>query len=201
MEFKSFQFKAAGENQIEGYAATFGNVDSVGDIILQGAFVKSLATNKPKMLWQHDKDDLIGVWNEYFEDSNGLFVKGIFANTQCGNEARELAKIGAVSEMSIGYSVVKANYRADGVRILEELELREVSLVTFPANEKAKITRVKSLPQNVREFEIFLRDVGGYSHKAAKSIAAKGFKSADCRDDTEDELINSLQKTINILKG
>jgi HK97 family phage prohead protease len=201
MEFKSFQFKAAGENQIEGYAATFGNVDAVGDIILQGAFSKSLATYKPKMLWQHDSDDLIGVWNEHFEDSNGLFVKGIFANTQCGNEARELAKIGAVSEMSIGYSVVKANYRADGIRILEELELREVSLVTFPANEKAKITRVKSLPTTEREFENFLRDVGGYSQQMAKTITATGFKSANQRDAGEADLVNSLQKTINILKG
>jgi HK97 family phage prohead protease len=199
MEYKNFtntlEIKAEG-GAIEGYAATFGNVDNVGDVILSGAFSKSLLTRKPKMLWQHDSDDIIGVWNEAFEDLSGLLVKGIFANTQCGNEARELAKIGAVTEMSIGYSVSKASYRSDGIRVLEELDLYEVSLVTFPANDKAKITRVKSSHKNERDFENFLREAG-YSREAAKIVVSKGFKALNnqCEaDNSNAELVADFRK-------
>lgn len=186
MEYKQLQFKA-NDAGLEGYAATFGNVDNVGDVIVQGAFLKSLSMRKPKFMLQHDTDDLIGVITSAAEDSTGLYIKADFANIQCAQDARELVKMGAITEMSIGYSVKDYEYRADGVRVLKEIELYEVSLVTFPANDKAKITRVKSLPNTEREFESFLRDVGGYSHAAAKTITAHGFKALSGQRDVEAE--------------
>ena len=186
MEYKQLQFKA-NESGLEGYAATFGNVDSVGDVILQGAFLKSLTTRKPKFCLQHDSDDLIGVISDANEDTTGLYIKASFANIQCAQDARELVKIGAIGEMSIGYSVKDYEYRSDGVRVLKEIELFEISLVTFPANDKAKITKVKSLPNTEREFESFLRDVGGYSNAAAKTITAHGFKALSSQRDVEAE--------------
>lgn len=185
MELKHMQFKA-NESGLEGYAATFGNVDNVGDVILQGAFIKSLAKRMPKFMLQHDTDDLIGIVNEAFEDSTGLYIKASFANIQCAQDARELVKMGAISEMSIGYTVTDYEYRADGIRVLKEIELYEVSLVTFPANDKAKITRVKSLPATEREFEGFLRDAG-YSHAQAKTIVAHGYKALSSQRDVDSQ--------------
>ncbi len=206
MELKSMalQFKAD-ENTLEGYAATFNNVDSVNDVIVKGAFIKSLAKRKPKFCYQHEEDELIGVIIDAYEDEIGLYIKATFANTQCAQDARELTKIGAIEQMSIGYAVRDSEYRSDGVRVLKEIDLYEVSLVTFPANEKARVTRVKSLPQTERQFESFLRDVGGFSAQAAKTITAKGFKAvSNHRDDdvgglTESEVAELTQSFINIL--
>lgn len=186
MELKQMQFKST-ESGLEGYAATFGNVDNVGDVIVAGAFTKSLQTRKPKFCLQHDSDELIGVITSALEDTEGLFIKADFANIQCAQDARELVRIGAIMEMSIGYSTKEYEIRQDGVRVLKEIELYEISLVTFPANDKAKITKVKSQPTTARELESFLRDVGGYPHQAAKAIAAGGFKALGNLRDVEAE--------------
>ncbi len=190
----------AAARTIEGYASVFGNVDRTNDIIMPGAFVESLAGRMPKMLYQHDSDDLIGVWDEAREDSRGLYVKGRLANTDCGNEAYELAKMGALDAMSIGYSPLEFEYDEKGIRKLNKVELWEVSLVTFPANESARLTGVKS-HNNEREFEGFLRDAG-YSREAAKIITAHGFKALSGQRDAEAvELVSTINNAINILKG
>jgi len=198
-ETKHIQFKAT-ETGLEGYAATFNNVDRVNDVIVQGAFIKSISKFMPKFCLQHDSDDLIGVISEAYEDANGLYIKASFANIQCAQDARELVKMGAIQEMSIGYSVVEAEYRQDGVRLLKEIDLYEVSLVTFPANEKAKITRVKSLPQTEREFESFLRDVGGYPIAAAKAITAQGFKALGNLRDEEAKQLEEVAQLTDVFK-
>ncbi len=196
MQYKHMQFKAM-ENSLEGYAATFGNVDNVGDVIIKGAFAKSLAKLKPKFCYQHKSDELIGVIESAVEDDNGLYIKAIFANTQDAQDARELSKIGAIEEMSIGYIARDYEYRSDGVRVLKEIELLEVSLVAFPANDKAKITQVKSQPNTEREFESFLRDVGGYSQAAAKIITAHGFKALSGQRDVEAEDAKKLADNLD----
>ena len=87
------------DRTVEGWASTFGNKDSYNDIILPGAFADSLAERKPKMLWQHNSDEPIGVWDTATETPQGLYVKGRFADTPRGNEAYTLAKMGALDSM------------------------------------------------------------------------------------------------------
>lgn len=191
-------------NSIEGIASKYGNKDHVGDVVVYGAFSRSLKERKPKMLWQHRTDMPIGVWDELKETDEGLYVKGRFSDTQAGREARELAKDGAIDSMSIGYATVKSEYdEVNSLRKLVDVDLYEISLVTFPANDKATITSVKADSiKDIRDFEDHLREVG-FSNYKAKLIAVNGFKgtSNDSRDDSICELKKSINHTINILKG
>lgn len=142
-----------------GYASVFDVVDSQRDIIIRGAFAHTLQGRTPliKLLWQHQQHDPIGVLDRLFEDERGLYVEGtLLLDVQRAREAYALLKSGAVQGMSIGYSPVR--YRIDaetGVRILSEVDLWEVSLVTFAANEAAKVTVVKHAEPvlNSREIE------------------------------------------------
>jgi HK97 family phage prohead protease len=177
------EIKASAEGVIEGYGSVFGNVDSYGDIVVAGAFDATLKSSArlPAMLWQHSADEPIGVWTEMREDKRGLVVKGQLAlGTQRGREALELIKLGALSGLSIGYRTVRSSFdEQSGLRSLHELELWEVSPVTFPANEAARITSAKSAwagVQTVRDFETFLR-AAGVPRGAAESIAKQGFKA------------------------
>ena len=198
LTLKSLEIKQDGEkNVFEGYASTFGNSDSVGDIISRGAFTKSLNSGRlPKMLWQHRMDKPIGVYTEIREDEKGLYVKGKLANTALGNDAAELARLGAIDSMSIGFSIEDAEYdRNTQTRIIKELNLFEISLVTFPANDQAKITSAKTeLPQTERQFEKFLRDAG-FSREAAKGITLKGFKAESSQRDAGLEALSSEDLT------
>lgn len=130
---------------IEGYASVFGQADRGGDVVLPGAYRKSLkelAQNgrRVKMLWQHDPAQPIGVWDEVREDERGLFVKGrILDGIAKGREAAELIAAGALDGLSIGYRTVSARKGEGGGRHLTELELWEVSLVTFPMLPEARV--------------------------------------------------------------
>lgn len=206
-QFKSFGFEFATKTEgdvvrIEGYGSTFGNVDHGGDVVQRGAFVKSLAARMPKMFWQHDAKQIPGMWERASEDTKGLYLDGYFLNTTLGRDVAEQAKAGAIDTLSIGYVVKDAEFSSDKkTRTLKEVNLLEVSLVTFPMNDQARIVAVKSLPQTVREFEGFLRDAG-YSVAEAKAIASRGFKQADeLRDADTDALIQSLNSVIHKLKG
>lgn len=179
-KFLPFELKLAedGTRRVSGYGAVFGNVDSYGDIILPGAFAKSLASRgMPKMLAQHDWGKVPGMWDVAKEDEKGLYLEGPFAKTPLGEEYQELAQMGALGGMSIGYRTLDSEYNREGHRLLKEVELWEVSLVTFPANDQATITGVKSSPDNIRDFEKLLREEGGYSREDATTIALHGFKA------------------------
>lgn len=132
-----------------GYGSVFGLVDSQRDMMLAGAFSRTLAgrVQQIKLLWQHQQDEPIGVFDVIREDANGLYVEGrLLLEVQRAREAYTLLKEGAVRGLSIGYSPVR--YTTDGktgVRKLAEVELWEISLVTFPANEAAQVTVVKQL--------------------------------------------------------
>jgi len=139
----------AEDGTFSGYAATFGNVDQGGDIILPGAFAKSLLARpatRVKMLRQHDQSEPIGVWTSLVEDRKGLKAEGrIIVDTVKGRETHLLMKAGALDGMSIGYRVKRARFdRAKNARLIEEVELAEVSIVTFPMNPKATVTAVKN---------------------------------------------------------
>jgi len=183
-ERKNFatEWKAdAATGAVEGYGAVFGNVDTYGDIIMPGAFA-SVGNNgrKVKMLWQHNPDQPIGVWDEVREDARGLFVKGrILPGVERGREAIELMAAGAIDGLSIGYRTKDSEYR-DGNRYLKEVELWETSIVTFPANEMAGAS-LKSI-ETERDLERALIDCG-LSRKAAKAIAAQGKGYLGHRDD------------------
>lgn len=173
----SLDIKATGEEgHIEGYGAVFGNVDSYGDVIEPGAFRDTLAVRKPKMLWQHNMSDPIGVWDEYQEDSRGLYMKGRIAiKSNKGRDAYELVKAGAIDGLSIGY--ITKDYAMDGNnRRLKRVDLFETSLVTAPANAAAFVTSFKSV--EVRDVETVLRQMG-FTRSEAKAMANAAWKRRD----------------------
>jgi len=188
-----------------GYASTFGGKpDSYGDVIAPGAFTKTLTSGKNvKMLWQHKYDEPIGVWKSIVENKTGLKVTGQLAmKTQKGKEAFELMKIGALDAMSIGYFTVDYEINNDtNIRTLKEIDLVEISPVTFPANTSATITQVKSMIEEagtVRELEKGLRDVG-LSKEASKYVASlckTGLtsKGKAFPEDTLSEILRSLKE-------
>ena len=209
------------ENKIghfEGYGAVFGNIDDVNDVIVRGAFVESLSKDGlPSMLLQHKSEDVIGVWTEAREDERGLYLKGsLNLDVQKGREAYALLKQGALKGLSIGY--LTKDYSMDqttGIRTLKKLKLLEVSIVTFPANPKAKISGVKLAPATIREYERFLRDAG-FGKTQAKALASKGWSGFEAlqreaesqanldmvrRDADKVEAVKTLQQLINHMKG
>lgn len=131
---------------IEGYASLFDAKDQGGDIVQQGAYQKSLRAlsgsgRAVKMLWQHDPAQPIGVWDEVREDGLGLWVKGrLLQDVEKGREAAALIGAGAIDGLSIGYRTVRAKKDDKGQRLLQELELWEVSLVTFPMLPSARVS-------------------------------------------------------------
>jgi HK97 family phage prohead protease len=203
----AFELKVAPDEDgtFEGYASVFDVVDLGLDSVAPGAFAKSLTERKPKMLWQHDMGEPIGVWDEVREDDKGLFVKGrLLKDVQRGREAIALLKAGAIDGMSIGYRTVEAMAEGGGrVRKLMEVELHEISIVTNPMLPIAKVTAVKSLATE-REFEAFLRDAG-YSRKEATAIALHGFKGLtglrDAGSDDGDQGAKALLQSLEKLKG
>lgn len=146
------------QGRFAGYASVFDVIDNQRDIMQRGAFAKTLngRVQEIKLLWQHQQDEPIGVFERMFEDERGLYVEGkLLLNVQRALEAYSLLKATAINGLSIGYSPV--HYRIDphtGVRYLSEVDLWEVSLVTFPANEAANVTVVKHAAPILTNYEI-----------------------------------------------
>jgi hypothetical protein len=178
-------------------------------ILKKGAFTKSLTkrpASKVKMLYQHKTDEPIGIFTDMYEDNKGLYVKGQLAmGTQKGREAYELLKMGALDGMSIGFRADpdKQGYNENkrGVRTLKEVDLMEISLVTFPMNESALIESVKGNAKNIREWEKILREAGGLSRTESK-IGAKALSESLNQRDAEDKqtLADLILKVANKLK-
>lgn len=144
----SLELKSLDEQgRFAGYASVFDVVDNQRDLMLRGAFSKTIEgrSGNIKMLWQHQQSEPIGVFDRLFEDAHGLYVEGrLLLDVQRAREAYSLLKSGAVSGLSIGYSPVRYRIAPEtGVRLLAQVELWEISLVTFPANEAAGVTVVK----------------------------------------------------------
>lgn len=168
------------QGEFEGYASTFGNVDRGGDIVVQGAFAESLQQRpapKVKMLLHHDSRRICGTWTDMSEDPRGLRVKGkLLLTTTDGKETYELMRAGALDAMSIGYrTLVDEIDRTTGVRKITKADLLEVSLVTFPMNERATVSTVKALDkfttQDWRDIEATLRDEGLSRADAVKAVS------------------------------
>ncbi len=189
-----FQIKTLDENgYFSGYGSVYGNTDSYNDVIVHGAFDDFLSKNAPgtvKLLWQHDPAQPIGTYKIIKSDETGLFVEGqlLVNDVAKAKEAHALLKAGAISGLSIGFTINQdgAVWGNDGKRYINSIALWEISIVTFPANKLATIQGVKSF-ETIREFETFLRDVGGMPSAKAKSIASHGFKEGSQRDVESDQ--------------
>lgn len=197
MDFKAVKFetKALGDDRFEGYASFFNNIDAYDDIIEKGAFRKTIAENRNriKVLWQHDTNEPIGIPEEMHEDDNGLYVKAKISMTDTGKKALTLIKDGVITEMSIGYDVVKDDYKMLGtkrVRMLKELKLWEFSPVTFAANDKAKILKMRHLLENIKGDKI----------EVALSLLRSLERDQPSRD-TEDIEPSMILQYIKSLKG
>lgn len=194
-----------------GLASTFGGEpDSYGDIVVHGAFSKSLATHKakgtrPALLWGHDMLTPIGTWLDVKETSVGLEVRGrLTLEVAKAKEAHALMRDEALA-LSIGYRVnPNGSHFKDGIQYLKDVELLEVSTVAVPANTNARITQVKSLHNSPQDFERTVRDVLGLSARQAKRLCAGGW-SAMVRDEpsvmTEPNLLAIAEQLQSITKS
>lgn len=193
--------------EFEGYGSVFGVKDSYSDIVVPGAFQASLNEWRekgglPAMLWQHQISEPVGVYTEMREDDTGLYVKGrlLIEDDPLSKRAHAHLKAGSLSGLSIGYILKDWEYdRNKGAFLLKEIDLWEVSLVTFPSNDEARVSDVKSafargdIPSQ-KSIERVLRDVG-LSRTQAKAFMADGYHALSLRDAVEDAL--ETLKSIN----
>lgn len=204
----ALQIKATGDDgSIEGYGSVFGVRDDYDDVIAAGAFAVSLNEHRaegtmPAMLWQHDATEPIGIWTEMTEDGKGLKIKGRLAlDTARGKEAHALLKLGALNGLSIGFISKQWAYDRDtDVRTLTELELWEVSLVTFPANGKARITNVKSSDgiTTPKDAERILRDAG-FSKSDATAMVSRLMRMGEERRDSAQSTAQAIKAATRLL--
>jgi len=188
IEHKSVPFEVKEvdpDGRITGYGAVFGNVDQGNDVIMPDAFngciTRALEKGyKPKMLWQHDPSQPIGVWDMMKADERGLLMQGrVIADVAKGREAIALLKAKAVDGLSIGYKTTDCEYEENDlgmIRKIKAADVWETSIVTFPMNPEATVTDVKQL-QSPREVERLLRKQG-VPGNFAKLLSLHGFEGA-----------------------
>lgn len=203
--------------EFKGYGAVFGNIDSHGDVIAPGAFKKSLESwekrgKYPAMKLMHGMtffaDELpIGKWTKMTEDGSGLYVEGKISglDTDLGKRVYGLMKDEVLDGLSIGYRPTKSRAGVGDVkRFLDEIDLREVSIVDEPSNDKSRVTAVKN-KFNPREIEEILRDAGLSRADSVKAVAI--FKNAlrdegDIpRDEDEDHQKAQLSQLVTFIKS
>jgi len=194
------------DGSFEGYASVFNNKDLGNDVIKQGSFSNTIKSKKPKqikLLYQHKTDEPIGVIDSLVEDTRGLKIKGRLAmGTQKGREVFELMKMGALDSMSIGYRLSQDDYKySDKLkkRTISNLDLMEVSMVTFPMNPKAKVTKVKLASMDVRELEKYLCDIG-MTNSVAEQSAGVLFKSFNREVNEQGDVVDSLKHLTDTIK-
>ena len=206
----ALQIRAAKDDgTVEGYGSVFDVIDAYSDAIAKGAFDASLKAHKaagtmPAMLWQHDPGEPIGVWSEMVEDEKGLRVVGKLAlDTVRGKEAHALLKMGALNGLSIGFMSKQWAYdRETDVRTLTEIDLWEVSLVTFPANGKARVTNVKSAEDIAapKDAERILRDAG-FSKADATAFVSRVMRLAEERSDSAQSTAQAMKSAERLLSS
>lgn len=187
-----FEIKAISEDgSFSGHGSVFGVVDAYGDSIQPGAFARTLKEwdqrgKRPKLLLQHDPSQIVGKWTAMREDARGLYVEGqLFIDLPLARATWTLMKEGQLDGLSIGFSLPKAGTEFDAttkVNRIKDVDLWEVSIVTFPANTAATVEAVKAALGNPREFERQLRDVLGLTQSEAKKLMAEGYKAVAPRD-------------------
>lgn len=201
---------ATNQASFEGYASVFGGVDSYNDTIQRGAFAEVIKSGKkPKMFENHKSWEIpIGKWLHMEEDSKGLLVRGEFTP---GNPRAEMVRAamlhGTVDGLSIGFRMTGKDYEVEGNhRVIKNIsELIEISAVTFPADDAARVdlNSVKSELDNIesiQELEAFLREAGGFSKGLAVATVARFRKvfGVESKVDMSKELAAEIDKLLRI---
>jgi uncharacterized protein len=185
----------------EGYASLFDRADLGHDVIARGAFRNSLnlrGVGNVRMLYQHDPAQPIGVWERIYEDARGLFVRGrLTLDVAKAREVRALMKAGAIDGLSIGFKTLKGRRdSATGLRRLTDVDLWEISIVTFPMLPEARITTIKQRgsklrdatpsgsrrPPSAREFEHWLTREAGFTGPEARAVVRAGYQGLKSLD-------------------
>ena len=169
------------DDEFEGYASLFGVPDGSGDIVARGAFASTLRKRPPdsvRMLYQHFAHEPLGVWEIIREDVRGLYVKGrLVLDVLRAREVRSLIRDGALNGLSIGFRTLRATREA-GHRVLNEIELWEISVVTFPLLAGSQVTAIgakkDALSQNIRDAAHNFRIQTKLSSPASAAPAARG---------------------------
>ena len=211
----SLKFADASSGKFGGYASTFGGIDSYGDTIMAGAYksvidaVMNGSARMPKMFVNHKSWEVpIGKWTKMTEDQKGLYIEG---ELTMGNPEAAIVKAAmqheTVDGLSIGYMLKSSDVEfseinGQTVRVIKNIsDLAEVSVVTFPADDMARVdlTSVKtSLDQieSIKDFEDFLREAGGFSKSLATATASRA-KRLFARSESEElKLPSELQRII-----
>lgn len=196
--------------KFEGYATVYGvPIDRpFGQVVMDpGLFsdsIKRQGAENIRLLWQHNTDEPIGVYEELREDSKGVFVQGrlLVEEIARAKEVYSLMKNKAIGGLSVGFGVLEQHTDKDSELVhYTKGELFEVSAVTFPANVEAKVSRVHSADfKSIRDFEEFLREAG-FSRKDATVVASKGFNALQRDAEDEQEILQSIKKLQQTLKG
>lgn len=186
LSLNDVELKMDGDSgKFSGYASVFGGIDSYGDTIIKGAFETTLKRDgKPKMFYSHDAFGgiPIGKWLSAKEDDKGLMVEGeLTPGLTLANDVRAALKHGTLDGLSIGGYLKAGDFdlQDDGRRVIRKWsKLVEISVVAFPADSAARVdlSSVKSAIEElstIRDFERFLRDAGGFSSEAAKTICSR----------------------------
>lgn len=212
LKVRDFDFEVKGvqdDGSFNGYGSVFGVVDSYKEIVAPGAFTESLVELQSKgrpvpVLWQHRSSEPIGLWTNLKEDDHGLWGDGKILLEAGAMEKRayEHMKARTVTGLSIGYWVRDSSWdEKTGIRTLTKLDLVEISLVTFPANEDARVEAVKfklahgELPTD-RELEKFLREAG-FSKTRAAGLVNHGLAELRRRESERDVTINPGLKALS----
>lgn len=221
--FAGIEIKSESEMTFSGYASVFNNEDSYGDVVVPGAFGETMAKSRstgqwPSMLSHHggfsgSAEDMtpIGIWTDMAEDGRGLYVEGKFAPTTRGNEIYALLKMKprpALNGLSIGYFAkeVERGVKPSDPRKLKKIDLVEISLVTNPANSKARVQSVKSsidAAAAMSDLEDILRDVG-FSKKEAMAFISEACRlraRSDSEVATLEGIKTSTERVLRLLRA
>lgn len=203
------ELKELKDNGFTGYGSVFNTKDQGGDIVVAGAFSKSLKKwqengRQVPVLWQHKTDEPIGSWADLSEDDHGLLGEAQLWTDDApyARIAHKGMKTKTITGLSIGYRIKREEYdKKSGANRLLELDLVEISVVTNPMHDDARVSDVKAMIEagkmpTLREFEEFLRDAGGFSKAQAEKIASNGLKQllrGDPGSDPGEALLSALR--------
>lgn len=193
--------------EFEGYASVFNSVDQVGDTILPGAFERSLRRkNRPAMFINHDHGSIpVGDWLELREDDRGLFGRGVIdLNHRDGPSLYSAMKRGAMNGLSIGFLMGQKDFEIaeGGGRVIKNVDLKEVSVVTFPCEDKARVSAVKAEDfdfYDLKSCEAWLRESAGFSRAAATALVSRILKYGQSESAASDG--ESLRDVIKTIRG
>lgn len=200
MQYKSIsltesdlKFDTEKKGTFTGYGSVWDSVDLVGDTVIKGAFQESIKKYTPKMFMNHDSWEIpIGSWKHIEEDSKGLLCVGeINLQHKDGPSLHSALERKDMDSLSIGFGLDEFKQREDGGRDLLKINLREISVVTFPCEPKATISDVKSL-ETVRDIEKFLRDAGFSKNEAMAAVSH--FKRILLGEPVKDEFNEEIKR-------